>query len=103
MDKIKGQPENGRMRRDQLLTIDDLETFKQELFVELRRMFGGNKGQESKRWLKSLEVRKLLNVSPNTLLRLRNTGTIPYTRIGGVIYYDIEDIQKIMSKKVNAL
>jgi hypothetical protein len=82
MEKIKGQPENVRMYRDQLLTVDDLEAFKQELFIEMRRLLAGNKA-ENKRWLKSFEVRKLLNVSPNTLLSLRNKGIIPFTRIGG--------------------
>ena len=51
-----------------LITKEDLEKFKIELFAELRRpSYKLNKKDEQKEWLKSFEVRKLLNISAGTL------------------------------------
>jgi len=46
--------------------------------------------------LKSYEVRKLLGISPGTLQNLRLNETLPYTKIGGLMYYRYEDIRKLM-------
>uniref|UniRef100_UPI00404892CE helix-turn-helix domain-containing protein n=1 Tax=Roseivirga sp. TaxID=1964215 RepID=UPI00404892CE len=46
--------------------------------------------------MKSYEVRKLLDISPGTLQNLRVNGTLPFTKIGGVIYYDYTDIQSML-------
>ena len=84
------------------ITREDLEKFKQELFAELRRpSFRSSKQEPQKEWLKSYEVRKLLGVSPNTLQSLRLNGTLPYTRLGGLIYYAYEDIRKLMEDRKN--
>ena len=39
----------------------------------------------------------LLQVSPGTLQNLRINGTLPYTKVGGIIYYDSEEIQNVMT------
>lgn len=80
-----------------ILTIEDLHDFKKELLQELKTLFPNNHSWNSKKWLKSTEVRKLLSISPGTLQNLRINGTLPYTKVGGVIYYDHDEIQKILS------
>jgi hypothetical protein len=39
-----------------------------------------------------------LQISPGTLQNLRINGTLPYTKIGGIIYYDAAEIQKVMEE-----
>jgi hypothetical protein len=34
------------------------------------------------------------------LQTLRINGTIPYTKVGGIIFYDKKDIQQIMEKNM---
>ncbi|ERR1700744_3645835 len=84
-----------RQYRDPLLTIADLVEFKDQLISEIRKLLSDQMGNTEKKWLKSLEVRNLLNISRGTLQNLRVSGTLPYTRIGGVIYYDYKDIQNV--------
>ncbi|MGK7395129.1 MAG: helix-turn-helix domain-containing protein [Candidatus Cyclobacteriaceae bacterium M3_2C_046] len=79
-----------------VLTPDDLEKFKRDLLGEIERLLQNFSGQSSRKWLKSPDVRRLLNISPGTLQNLRVNGSLPYTKIGGVIYYDFEDIQKML-------
>lgn len=82
----------------EIITTDDLREFKVEIFRELRKILKEHLGHPSKKWLKSYEVRKLLGISPGTLQNLRVNGTLPYTKIGGVIFYDHEDIKKMMEE-----
>ncbi|MBZ4036760.1 helix-turn-helix domain-containing protein [Flavobacterium sp. 17A] len=84
-----------------LITRDDLEILKKELLEEIRKyqQYNRKHGQEPRVWLKSYEVRKLLNISPGTLQNLRVNGTLPYNKIGGLMFYHYEDIQKLMDGK----
>lgn len=84
---------------EQLVTIDDLQQFKIELLQAIKNMLPETKGQPSKKWLKSYEVKKMLKISTGTLQNLRTNGTIPFTKIGGIIYYDSEDIDRVMQKQ----
>ena len=73
-------------------------SFKIELLKEFRQILAVHHGQPSKKWLKSYEVRKLLGISPGTLQNLRINGTLPYTKIGGMMFYDYEDIKKMLKE-----
>jgi hypothetical protein len=78
-----------------LLSKEDLKIFKTELLNEIKEMIKPGTGQ-SKQWVKSAEVRKMLSISPGTLQNLRINGTLRYTKIGGMMYYKLEDITKIL-------
>ncbi len=80
----------------EIITTDDLITFKIELIEEFKKLLEEHSGNPAKKWLKSPDVRELLNISPGTLQNLRVNGTLPFTKIGGVIYYDYDDIQKML-------
>tara|TARA_Y100000588_G_C14087512_1_gene852951 strand:- start:114 stop:395 length:282 start_codon:yes stop_codon:yes gene_type:complete len=80
----------------EVITTDDLREFKIELLEDLKTLLKEQSGQPTKKWLKSYEVRKLLDISPGTLQNLRVNGTLPFTKIGGVIYYDYADIQSML-------
>jgi hypothetical protein len=80
----------------EIITTDDLITFKIELIEEFKKLLEEHSGHPAKKWLKSPDVRELLNISPGTLQNLRVNGTLPFTKIGGVIYYDYDDIQKML-------
>ncbi|MBE7177566.1 MAG: helix-turn-helix domain-containing protein, partial [Mucilaginibacter polytrichastri] len=51
---------------------------------------------QQKQWLKSHEVRKLLGISPGTLQTLRINETLPYSKVGGTMYYKSSDLNKLM-------
>ncbi len=85
----------------QVITLDDLNEFRHLLLNDLKEIIH-SKPQQQKQWLKSREVRKLLNISPGTLQTLRINGTITYTKVGGIMYYDNADIDKVLNgNKVN--
>jgi len=87
----------------QIITIEDLNEFRSQLLNDLKEIIQSNP-QQPKQWLKSNEVRKLLNISPGTLQNLRINGTLSYTKIGGIMYYNHSDIDKLLNgNKVNSI
>ena len=92
-----------------IVTQGDLENFKEELFQKLdtiseELLQSKPRKENEKIWLKSHNVQRMLNISPGTLQNLRINGTIPYSKVGGVIFYEKEDILKVMEEnKRNAL
>lgn len=79
-----------------IITTDDLREFKMELLDDIKNLLAKQATGKIKKYLKSSEVMDLLQVSPGTLQNLRINGTLPYTKVGGIIYYDVEEIQKVM-------
>ncbi|MDE5417604.1 helix-turn-helix domain-containing protein [Labilibaculum sp. DW002] len=82
----------------EIVTTDDLREFKIELLDEFKTILKEHHGQPAKKWLKSYEVRELLGISPGTLQTMRSNGTLPYTKIGGMMFYNFEDIKKMLDK-----
>ncbi|WP_254070845.1 helix-turn-helix domain-containing protein [Pedobacter sp. L105] len=85
------------MTLNELITKEDLQEFKGELLKDIKLLLSPGMG-ESKKWFKSSEVRKMLGISPGTLQNLRVNGTLRYTKVGGTMFYKIEDIQKMLEK-----
>ncbi|MCT4646475.1 MAG: helix-turn-helix domain-containing protein [Carboxylicivirga sp.] len=87
-----------KLYRDQIVTIGDLKEFKEDLLQQLSKIVADSLSSDTKKWVKSAEVRTLLGISPGTLQNMRVNGSLPYTKVGGIIFYDINDIQKMISK-----
>lgn len=81
-----------------IITTEDLLEFKMELLEDIKHLLQNQTGQPVKKWLKSPEVRELLGISPGTLQNLRINGTLPYTKVGGVLYYDYKEIMKVLEQ-----
>jgi len=81
-----------------IITTDDLRKFKMELLEELKTLLSKQNSGTLKRYLKSSEVMDLLQISPGTLQNLRINGTLPYTKVGGIIYYDVQEIHRVMDE-----
>ena len=82
---------------DELLTKKDLEKFKAELF-EFFKPFKEAKALQQQTWLRSKDVRNMLNISPGTLLNLRITGVLNARKIGKIYFYKAEEIEKALNQ-----
>ena len=80
---------------NQLITKEDLHEFKINLLSEIKQILGHS--PETRKWLRSSEVRKLMNISAGTLHSLRVNGTLTYTKVGNILYYNTNEIQKLLS------
>ncbi|SKB97382.1 Helix-turn-helix domain-containing protein [Salegentibacter salinarum] len=80
------------------ITRDDLQDFKMELLRDIKQLLKQQKSARIKKYLRSSEVMDYLQISPGTLQNLRLNGTLPYIKIGRIIYYDPGEVQKVMEK-----
>ncbi|WP_346238687.1 helix-turn-helix domain-containing protein [Niabella insulamsoli] len=88
--------DNNQHLSSRLITLGDLFDFRKQLFSEIRQLIKELHGQPVKKWLKSHEVRKLLGISPSTLQILRRKKALGFTKIGGVLYYDADEINRML-------
>ena len=79
-----------------IITTDDLREFKLELIDELKNIIKKPATTKKKKYLKSAEVMEMLQISPGALQNLRINGTLPYSKIGGIILYDAEEINQVL-------
>mgnify|MGYP000389196274 CR=1 FL=1 len=80
----------------------------QRIFEEigsLREEIKAEKVKKSKKlsetWLDNQEVMELLKVSPRTLQNMRDSRTLPFSKIGGKIYYKSSDLEELLKGGYN--
>jgi hypothetical protein len=84
-----------------IVTTEDLMDFKVELLEEIQKLLEKESRHVSTKWLKSTEVREMLKISAGTLNNFRVNGTLPFSKIGGIIYYDSAAIHKVLANSLN--
>ena len=85
----------------ELITRADFHSLKTEIVDEIKKLF--QVPSDQKEWMKSTEVMKMLSCSPGTLQNLRVNGTLPFTKMGGTMYYSRKDVMKTLeNNKKNA-
>lgn len=82
---------------ENVITIENLQAFKLELLEEIEKKLSQRQpAPPAQRWFKSYQLKKLLPLSHGKIQRLRDTGILPYVKIGSVILYDYYDIEKMV-------
>ena len=88
------------MDKNNLVTLQDLQKMKEEIISQIALMT--DKTTTQKEWLRSAEVMEMLSISTGTLQNLRINDEIPYTRIGGTLYYERKAILKVLNDNKKA-
>jgi hypothetical protein len=83
----------------EILTSDDLREFKLEIISEIKKILTDSHTLKpgGKRFLKSTDMKELLDLSPASLQNLRNARVLPYSKIGGTFFYDWDDVVQMMT------
>jgi hypothetical protein len=81
----------------EVITKEDLQQFRMQLINDLRELLMPKEAKLVKPWLRNSEVMKLLNISANTVQRLRIAGKLRSNKVGGIHYYRYEDIEKLLN------
>jgi hypothetical protein len=79
----------------ELLTVKDLEKFKDELLHEIKNLIHAKNAVE-KKLLKTKEVCQILGKTPGSLQNLRKNKTLTFRKIGGTVYYKHEEITRML-------
>lgn len=84
------------MNPNELVTQKDLQLLKDWMQNKFQIFEKGS--LSNKKWVKSEEARKILDCSKGTLQNLLIRGELSASKVGGTLYYSIEDIEKMMDR-----
>jgi len=71
------------------------------LYARLEKIDFKIKGQELKksvRYYRNEDLKKIFGLSNNTIIKYRQTGVLPYTKLGDIYLYDTAIIEKILNE-----
>ena len=80
-----------------VVTKEDLQEFRIQLINDIQQLMQPAEVKLFKPWPKNAEVRKLLNISDNTIQRLRIAGKLRSSKVGGIHFYRDEDIEIMLN------
>ena len=84
----------------EFITREDLETFRMRLINDIREIVREPAQQTSLKpeGYKTSDVRKMLGCSFNKLVSLRVTRKLRTKKIGGTLYYNRDDIKRLLEE-----
>ena len=77
-------------------TYEELLTSFNSFVTKMKEMANRGNGKGLSDWLDNQDVCQMLNISPRTLLTLRDNGTLAYSQINRKVYYKPEDVESIL-------
>lgn len=54
--------------------------------------------KKSVRYFRNEDLKKIFGLSNNTIIKYRQTGVLPYTKLGDIYLYDVDKIKKILNE-----
>ena len=83
------------MNTDDIATKQDIVKLEKNLLEGFRKIFQDGDFSE-KKYLRSEEVCKMLGISTSSLQNLRNSETLPYSKVSGTIFYEYNDVIRMI-------
>lgn len=80
-----------------VISKEDFDQFKKELMDEIRQIIQPSIENKTK-WLRSSDVREMLNISDSTLQTFRINGTIPAYKLDSTWFYKYDEIVDVIEK-----
>jgi hypothetical protein len=83
----------------ELITKDDLEEFRRSLLTEIKLIVRPGSDYSNVEWLRCSDVKKMLKISTGTIQKLRISGKLKSSRVGGIHFYKRSDIENMIVGK----
>ncbi|WPR73325.1 helix-turn-helix domain-containing protein [Algoriphagus sp. NG3] len=82
------------------ITKEDLDTLRFQLFADLKKLLEkpAETQSETKEWLRSKDVKKMLSISDAALQNLRIRGVVHPVKISGLYYYKTEELKSLFKQ-----
>jgi hypothetical protein len=77
------------------LLLEPIVVKLQNLEIELRKL---PKKSQTSNYYRNHDLKQLFGLSNNTIIKYRENGTLPFTRLGDVYLYNVNDIDNILKQ-----
>ena len=92
------QTQNEELR---IPTVRNIQMLLEPIYERLSNIEASLKSQKEKSkpngYYRNSDLKALFGLSPNTIIKYRETGIFPFTRLGDVYLYEISSIEAILS------
>ena len=78
----------------EIITKEDLQMFGVQLIDDMKKLLEPQ-NPKKREWLRSGEVKEILNIFSGTLQNLRISGKLNASKIGGSYYYNADEVNKL--------
>jgi len=71
------------------------------LYTRLEKIDGKIRGQDLRttlRYYRNEDLKRIFGLSNNTIIKYRQTGILPYTKLGDIYLYEATKIEKILNE-----
>ena len=88
-------------KEDKISYIVAIKQLLDTLYARLEKIDFKIKGQDLKksvRYYRNEDLKKIFGLSNNTIIKYRQTGVLPYTKLGDIYLYDTAIIEKILNE-----
>lgn len=65
--------------------------------IENRIKQSAQKTNQTVRYYRNNDMKRIFGLSNNTIIKYRETGILPYTKLGDIYLYDVQDLDKILT------
>jgi len=91
---------NEKKKEKKARVVELLQGLVEPLYAKLEAIASTLKkdGVKSKRYYRNEDLKQLFGLSNNTIIKYRQNGTLPFTKLGDVFLYDAVKIDRILSK-----
>ena len=84
-------------------TVGSIKKLLEPIYARLENIDSSIKNQvsgktERKQYYRNQDLKTIFGLSNNTIIKYRETGILPYTKLGDIFLYDIKVIDKILKK-----
>jgi hypothetical protein len=88
-------------------TVRSIQMLLEPIYERLSNIEASLKNSKEKskpqRYYRNTDLKNNFGISPNTIIKYRETGVLPYTRLGDVYLYEVAIIERILeNNKINA-
>ncbi len=85
----------------QIPSVRNIQMLLEPIYERLSNIEASLKSQKEKSktkgYYRNADLKTLFGLSPNTIIKYRETGILPFTRLGDVYLYEICSIEAILS------
>lgn len=88
-------------KEDKISYIVAIKQLLDPLYARLEKIDFKIRGQDLKksvRYYRNEDLKKIFGLSNNTIIKYRQTGVLPYTKLGDIYLYDTAIIEKILNE-----
>lgn len=82
-------------------TVGTIRKILEPIYSRLKTIDSSIKNQasgktENKQYYRNQDLKSIFGLSNNTIIKYRETGILPYTKLGDIFLYEVKSIDKIL-------